>query len=438
MAEPTPLQASDTAAAPREAPTIRWLSIAEVTPYERNPRTCPQSAIDLVARSIRENGFLSPIVTDEKLVILAGHTRLAAARQLGLAQVPVIVAAGLTAARARAYRLMDNRSHEETSWNTGLLQEELAALIALNINPALTGFQAEELSALLAPPTEGTLGLCDPDATVEPPAKSITKYGDVWLCGRHRLGCLDATKAEHVDRLMAGERAVLMATDWPYGVGYTGGNHPQTWGKDGRRISAAEKTRHWDDYRETGSLSQLYLSSLRNAIEHALVPRAAVYTFFAMMRAPLIFAAWQEAGLLPHQVIVWAKSRAVLGRSDFMYDYEPILYGWLRGKRPRPERRPPAAATAVWQIASAIEDGQGGLHPTQKPVELVRRPLEYHTRVGELLYEPFAGSGTALIAAEMTGRTCYAMELSPAFVDAAVLRWQRFTGRAAQLEDRHE
>jgi ParB-like chromosome segregation protein Spo0J len=251
-----------------ERPTISWLAIDSVRPYERNPRNCPESAIELVARSIRANGFLSPIICDERLVILAGHTRLLAARKLGLTRVPVIIAAGLSPAKAKAFRLMDNRSHEETSWELGLLSSELAELIGMNIDPALTGFSAEELSALLAP--AGSLGLCDPDAIVEPPLKPISKLGDIWLLGRHRLGCLDATDPEQVRRLMAGLRATLMATDWPYGVGYDGGEHPQTFANGGKQAGRDVATKHWDDYEEAGSLLALYLSALRNALEVAL------------------------------------------------------------------------------------------------------------------------------------------------------------------------
>jgi DNA modification methylase len=412
---------------------MHWLAIDKVIPYQNNPRSRPQQAVDLVAASIKTNGFLSPIITDEHLVILAGHTRLAAARQLALRQVPVIVAAGLSAAQAKAYRLMDNRSHEETSWDPKLLQAELAELVGMAVDPALTGFSADELAALLAPTSEGTLGLCDPDALVEPPQKPVTKRGDVWTLGRHRLCCGDATDLEEVAALMADRRAVLLASDPPYGVGYNGGNHPQTWGRDGRPISAAAKTKSWDDYREA-ALGELFAEFLGAAQAVALTSRPVIYTFFAIMRAPEVFAAWRQAGLLAHQVIIWAKTRAALGRSDYLWDYEPALYGWIKGKRPAPVRRPPAAARALWQVCSAIEDGQGGLHPTQKPVELVRRAIEYHTRVGEILYEPFAGSGTAIIAAEMTGRSCCAMELSEAFCDAARLRWQRFSGRTATLE----
>jgi DNA modification methylase len=417
--------------------TVRWLPIEQVTPYPANPRDCPQEAIDLVAASIAEFGFLQPITTDEQHVILTGHTRRLAALRLGLPKVPVIVVAGLSAAQVRAYRLMDNRSHEATSWNPELLQAELAALVVgMEIDPALTGFSPAELERLLPGRPDGTLGLCDPDELVTPPAKPVTRPGEIRLLGRHRLMCGSSSVAKDVSRLMAGKRAQIMATDWPYGVSYDGGNHPTTWNKAGRRISSAEKTRHWDDYRDAAELGSFYSDCLRIAIDYALVSRPVIYTFFAMMKAPLVFKAWLKVGLLPHQVCIWQKSRHVLSRCDYMWNYEPLLYGWIKGKRPYPNRRPPAEATAVWAVGSAIEDGQGGLHPTQKPVELIRRPIEYHTRVGEIVYEPFSGSGTALVAAEMTGRSCYAMELSPAFCDAATRRWENFTGRKATLEER--
>ena len=411
---------------------VRWWPIAKISRYQRNPRICPQEAIEAVAASIRDFGWKVPLVVNRKGRIITGHTRYEAALSLGLAEVPVIVADDLTKAQQRAYRIADNKLAEATSWDEALLVEELATLIAMEIDPALTGFSAEELSALLAPPP--TAGLCDPDELVEPPVEPISEPGDLWLLGSHRLLCGDSTKVADVERLMAGERACLMPTDGPYGVFYDGGNHPQTWAADGRKISSEDKTKHWDDYREAGTLLTFYEQFLKVALQCALSEAPIVYQWFAMTKIETVMAAWRANGLLCHQVIIWHKSRSVLGRSDFMYDYEPAMYGWLQGKRPEPERRPPANASAVWEIGSAIEDGATGIHPTQKVCELIRRPLEWHTRPGGLIYEPFAGSGTALIAAEMTGRRCSAMELSPAFCDAAVLRWQRFTGKTAIRE----
>ena len=212
-AKPVPLPLPDQA----RRLSVRWLPIEQVRPYADNPRTCPEDAIDLVATSIAEYGFLQPITTDEKLVILTGHTRRLAALQLGLNKVPVITVAGLTAAQARAYRLMDNKSHEATSWNTELLQSELAALVGMEIDPALTGFSSQELAELLAPVADGTLGLCDPDQLVEPPAKPNFRPGEVRLLGRHRLMCGDAGKPAEVSRLMAGRRATSWRPTGPTG-----------------------------------------------------------------------------------------------------------------------------------------------------------------------------------------------------------------------------
>jgi DNA modification methylase len=222
-----------------------------------------------------------------------------------------------------------------------------------------------------------------------------------------------------------------MATDPPYLVDYDGGNHPQTWDKIGRRISSEEKTRHWDDYHDQASSVAFYEAYLRAALDNALSERPFVYQWLAVMRLPIVVAAWERVGLLPHQLLIWAKSRSVLTRCDYQWNYEGCMYGWRHGKRPPSSRRPPAGSAALWTIDSKIEDGAAGLHPTMKPVEVIRRPIEYHTKPAELIYEPFCGSGTALIAAEMSGRTCYAIEQSAQFVDVAVARWERFTGKTA-------
>ena len=224
---------------------------------------------------------------------------------------------------------------------------------------------------------------------------------------------------------MAGERAAAMITDPPYLVDYQGGSHPASEANAG----AATKDKQWDSYIDHEHSVSFYVDFLQAAIDEALSESAAIYQCFGIMRTEVIWQAWREVGLLPHQVLIWKKSRAVLTYSHFMWDYEPIMYGWREGHMPT--SKPPADSRAVWEIDSKIEDGAGSIHPTMKPVELIRRPIGYQTKPGGLIYEPFSGSGTALVAAEMTGRRCYAMELSPAYVDAAVARWQRFTGKTA-------
>ena len=411
---------------------IQLWQVERPKPYAGNPRNCPPEAIDKVAGSISEFGFLQAIVVDKDDIVVVGNTRLLAAKQLGLAKVPVVVANHLSPAQVAAYRIADNRTGEETSWNEELLSVEINKLISMDYEIDVLGFDTDELAELLAPPVAG---LVDPDSIPEVPAEPLTKPGDLWILGDHRLLCGDCTGADIVARVMNGELATLMATDPPYLVDYDGGNHPPTWANGGKRPGAPADagTKHWDSYIDQATAVQFYEDFLTVARTTALAKTPTIYMFFGMMRAPLVFAAWQQAGYLLHQVLVWKKTRIVLSRSDYCWNYEPLAYGWVKGARPRAERRPPANATAVWEIPSSIIDGPQE-HPTVKPVELIRRPIEYHTRAGEVIFEPFCGSGTAIIAAELTGRRCFALELSPTYCDCAVRRWEAFTGRQATCD----
>ena len=401
---------------------VEWWPTSRPIPYEQNPRLCPESAIAKVAVSIREFGFRQPLVVDESGVIVVGHTRLLAARRLRLETVPVHVARALSPAQARAYRLADNRTNEDTSWNEELLALEIGDLAALDYDIDVLGFEGSELAALLEP----RAGKTDPDLVPEPSAEPVTQPDDLYLLGKHRLLCGDATNVDDVNRLMDGKRATLMATDPPYLVDYSGGAHPASAGNKG----AAGKDKTWDTYVDHAHSVEFYVKFLQCALDHALTTDAAIYECFAIMRSTLIWEAWEKVGLRAHQVVIWKKTRAVLTYSHFMWDYEPIMYGWREGHMPK--AKPPADARAVWEIESKIEDAPGSVHPTMKPVELIRRPISYHTKPGGLIYEPFAGSGTALIAAEQTGRICCALEQSPQYVDVAVARWQAFTGKQAE------
>ena len=220
---------------------VKWRLIDRLKPYERNPRVAPEAAVAKVAASLAEFGWRQPIVVDEGGVIIAGHTRLLAAKRLGLARVPVHVAAGLSPAQVRAYRLADNRTAEETAWDLELLPTEIGELAGLGYDLDLLAFDGKELARLTAQPSEG---LSDPDEAPEPPPEPLTQPGDLWQLGEHRLLCGDATKGEDVRRLMAGRRAALMATDPPYLVGYAGGTHPPTQANGGKSGKAYEK--QWD------------------------------------------------------------------------------------------------------------------------------------------------------------------------------------------------
>jgi DNA modification methylase len=399
--------------------------------HERNWRTHTQAQRSALSGVLSEVGLVQSVVVNTTTGrLLDGHLRVELARAQGQPTIPVVyVELGEDEERLVLASL------DPIAAMAGADQVKLAELLASiesrdeQVRGLLEAIARQEHLVLPA-----TAGLVDPDALPEVPAEPVTRAGDLWLCGDHRLLCGDATDPEQVGRLMAGERAALMATDPPYLVDYDGGNHPQTWGSDGRPISPEQKTRHWDAYSDHDTSVAFYADFLRAALAEALGDVPVVYQWFAMTRADIVMAAWRAVGLLCHQVVIWHKSRSVLGRCDFMWDYEPCLYGWLAGRRPEAALRPPADARAVWEVSSAIEDGAAHEHPTMKPTELIRRPIVWHTRPGELLYEPFSGSGTAIVAAEQTGRRCYALELSPAFCDVAVERWQRFAGKQATLE----
>jgi DNA modification methylase len=407
------------------------LQVSEALANPCNFRTHPPYQRDALAASLDNVGWVQQVVVNERSGhLLDGHLRLSLAEQQGESELPCLFVdltedeERLVLASLDPIAAMASADREKLSDLLATIESEDVAVRAM-----LERIARQEHLEL---PMSG--GLADPDEVPGPPTEPVSRVGDLYTLGDHRLLCGDSTKAENVKRLMNGERASLMFTDPPYLVDYDGGNHPQTWGKDGRAISSEEKTKHWDAYTDPEGASAFFEGFLQAAFAEALEPDAAVYQCFGMMRADLVFAAWRAAGYLPHQVVIWRKSRPVLGRVWFMYDYEPIVAGWHQGDKP--PTSPPANERAVWEIATAegVEDGVAGSHPTIKPVELVRRPILWHTNIGDLIYEPFSGSGTAIIAAEQTGRRCHAMELEPAFVDVGVLRWQRFSGQEATLE----
>ena len=236
---------------------------------------------------------------------------------------------------------------------------------------------------------------------------------------------------------MDGKQASLMATDPPYLVDYKGGERPASKSRpepiSGSKRSSARATqknaRNWDAYHDPETSVEFYVMFLTEALKH-LKPHSAVYQWHASRRQALVEEAWGQVGLLVHQTIVWVKDRPVLTHSHYLWQTEPCFYGWLEGQQPK--LKPPATESNVWGVHH--EGWQDGLHPTQKPVELFTKPIEFHTRPGDILYEPFSGSGTQLIAAERTGRICYALEQEPVYCDVARARWEAFTGEKAVRE----
>ena len=391
------------------------LPLGQIIPYARNPRRNEQ-AIATVAASIQEFGWRQPIVVDEDHVVLAGHTRLAAAQQLGLDTAPVHVAKGLSEAQARAFRIMDNRSSENAEWDEGLLNLELADLLEAEFDLGLTGFSEDELNALMSSleddggPQEGE------DDVPDTPEDPTSRPGDLWVLGKHRLLCGDSTVVTDYEKVLGGVKADLCFCDPPYNVDYAGGVGAEKAGK-GRRI-------------KNDALGDAFGQFLYDAC--ALINAhtdGAVYICMSSSELQTLQAAFKSAGGHWSTFVIWAKDRFTLGRADYQRQYEPILYGWPEGvKRHWCGDRDQGD---VWNIQ---RPSKNDLHPTMKPVALVERAIRNSSRKGDLVFDPFGGSGTTLIAAEKTGRHASLIELDPKYVDVIVRRWQQFTGQKAVLD----
>jgi len=396
---------------------ITEMPVDRLVPYARNPRN-NASAIDTVKASIAEFGFRQPIVVDENMVVIVGHTRLEAAKALGLEMVPVHVAEGLTPAQARAYRLMDNRSAENAEWDDELLRLEFEDLKLEGYELDLTGFDDDQLSALLAGETGE--GLTDEDDVPEVPAQPVSRPGDLWQLGQHRLLCGDATVLSDVERLMEGSLADMAFTDPPYNVDY--GN------------ASKDKKRRHDRRILNDALGEDFQRFLYDAcVNLLLVTKGACYVCMSSSELHTLQRAWLEAGGKWSTFVIWAKDTFTLGRADYQRQYEPILYGWKQGTdhfwcgaRDQGD---------VWLVKKPrVND----LHPTMKPVELVERAIRNSSKSRDIVLDLFAGSGTTLIASEKTGRVARLLELDPGYVDVIITRWQEYTGEAAMLtgEDR--
>ncbi|MCB1501029.1 MAG: ParB N-terminal domain-containing protein, partial [Bauldia sp.] len=360
---------------------VTYRQIGELIPYAKNARTHDEAHVAQIAASIRAFGWTNPILVDGENGVIAGHGRLLAARKLGMAAVPVIELDGLSEAEKRAYIIADNKIALNAGWDTDLLALEIGDLGDLGFDLSLTGFGDDEIAALL---NSGTPGLTDPDDVPEVPETPVSRMGDVWLLGRHRLVCGDSTDAEDVERALNGVRPHLMVTDPPYGVNYDPGWREDAGLTDGSAI-AKGKVLNDDraDWREAW----------------ALFPGDVAYVWHGALHATTVAQSLEACGFAVRSVIIWDKTRLVIGRGDYHWQHEPAIYcvrkgrtgHWSGGRN----------QTTVWQIPHR-RNASG--HGTEKPVECMKRPIENNSSPGQAVYEPFSGSGTTIIAAEMTGR----------------------------------
>lgn len=400
------------------ADNVEQWKLGDLVPYENNARTHSDEQVDQIVASMKEWGWTNPVLVDEKGMIIAGHGRVLAARNLGIEKAPVLVAKGWTDAQKKAYVLADNKLAMNAGWDDALLKVEIGALGDLDFDLGVIGFDPSELADILADPTEG---LTDEDAVPEVPEYPVTKLGDVWLLGRHRLLCGDSTSVDDVAKCLAGSKPHLMVTDPPYGVQYDANWRNEADRANGKPYGASAVGKVENDDRSDWSEA------------YALFPGDVAYVWHPAGATGLVFGeTLQRSGFDIRMVIIWAKQQFPIGRGHYHVQHEPCYYAvrkkagatghWDGGRK----------QSTLWQIDKPRKSETG--HSTQKPIECMKRPIENNSKPGDAVYEPFSGSGTTIIAAEMTGRLVCALELNPVYVDVAVERWQDFTGLQATLE----
>ena len=406
-----PAASTRSGASAAEPLRVEYRPVSALIPYANNARTHSDAQVAEIAASITEFGWTNPILVDGDNGIIAGHGRLLAAMKLRMKEVPVIELTGLSEAQKRAYILADNRLALNAGWDPDLLALELADLQGLGFDLTLTGFGTDEVAALLS---RGNAGLTDPDDVPEVPEVPVSRPGDLWLLGRHRLLCGDSTCAADVERVLAGVKPHLLVSDPPFGV-----NYDPEWRL---RAGVAVKSEL-----ATGRVLNDDRADWREA--WALFPGDVAYVWHGALHAATVADSLEASGFAIRSQIIWDIGQLVLSRGDYHWQHEPAWYAVRKGRTGHwaGDRK----QTTVWQIGHR-RSATG--HSTQKPVECMRRPIENNSSPGQAVYEPFSGSGTTIIAAEMTGRSCHAIELNPAYVDMAVQRWQAFTGERATLE----
>jgi DNA modification methylase len=411
----------------------RW-PLDKLIPYARNARTHSDAQVAQIAASIREFGFVNPILAGSDHVIIAGHGRLLAARKLGMTEVPVIVIDGLNENQRRALTIADNKLTLNAGWDDEMLRLEIDALRNVEYDLDLIGFEDDELRQLFSQ-QEATGGMIDEDSIPEPPAKPTSAPGDVWILGNHRLINGDCTSPEVVTRLLGDAKPVLLATDPPYGIELDSEWRDRA-GLNGCGAAEPSYMKKRTEGHTHTTISGDTRADWSEAFE--LVPSIQVaYVWHASVFTRDVLNGLERIGFVYPQQIIWNKGRVVLTRTHYWYQHEPCWY--VRKKRAPWYGKPGSENSTIWDSPSPKfimggSDEEKFDHPTQKPIELMRKPIRNHTIPGEAVYEPFCGSGTTLIAAEQIGRICYAVELDPKYVDVIVRRWQAFTGKQATLD----
>lgn len=392
--------------------TIEQVTIDKLIPYAKNSRTHSDAQIAQIAASIKEFGFVNPVLIDDAGGIIAGHGRVMAARKLSIEEVPCIRLSHLSENQKRAYVIADNKLALNAGWDDEMLKLEIKDLELADFDISLLGFDAEELENILDEP-ETTEGLTEDDEVPEAPEQPITVLGDVWVMGKHRLMCGDSTSIDAFDKLMAGQQADMIFTDPPYGMSYDGGR--------GKKQFGMIK----NDDAQGSDLIALVRDALATA-KASCKEGASAYVCFPWRTYAEFEEAMQSCGINVNSCIVWDKKSVGLGHQDYRPQHEFIFYskgGQFYGDRSQSD---------VWYMSRGNTGAY--VHPTQKPVELVEKAINNSSKKGDAVVDCFGGSGSTLIACEKTGRNSRLMELDPKYCDVIVKRWQEFTGKNATHE----
>jgi DNA modification methylase len=384
---------------------MQLVPIAKLVPYVNNARTHSPEQITKLRSSLREFGFINPVIIDREFNVIAGHGRILAAKEEGIREIPCVFADHLTEAQKKAYIIADNRMAMDAGWDEELLRVEIESLQGMDFDPLLTGFDEKELAALFDDGMEAKEDDFDVDAELQKPA--FSRLGDVWTLGRHRLVCGDSTKAETYTALMDGVKANLVITDPPYNVNYEGSA-----GKIKNDNMAGEK------------FYEFLLAAFQN-MESVMAADASIYVFHADTEGLNFRRSFADAGFYLSGCCIWKKQSLVLGRSPYQWQHEPVLYGWKKnGKHQWYTGR---KETTIWEFDKPKKNGD---HPTMKPIPLLAYPIQNSSMANSVVLDPFGGSGSTLIACEQTDRICRIIELDEKFCDVIVNRYIEQAGSA--------
>ena len=383
--------------------------IEDLKPYANNARTHSKAQVAKIAKSIKEFGFINPVIIDGELNVIAGHGRILAAKELGYEELPCLFVEDLTEAQKRAYILADNKLALDAGWDEDILRQELIALDEMDFNLDFTGFSEIEIEELLADDTAAV----EDEADLEPPDEPISQLGNIWDLGGHRLMCGDSTSAESVKKLLDGVKADMLITDPPYNVDYEGGTK--------------KKLKIINDKMDDDKFFWFLVDAFAAAKEN-MKGGAAFYIWHADKQAHNFHRACREVGWQVREILIWDKGTMTLGRQDYQSRHEPCLYGWSDG------------AGHAWYgdrkqttVIQMPKPQKSELHPTMKPIALFDYQIKNSSKTGDVILDLFGGSGTTVMACEQNGRKACVMELDPRYCDVIIKRWEDFTGKKAVL-----